>query len=425
MLKSHKYWLGLFWLVAIFVLPLPLVMTLAQGLDGTINQFALFGSQIGIIAYVWMLFAIVVAEKPKWLDRLIGLPEMYFAHGILGLGAILLAIWHKILLQAVGLVKITGLLSVVIFIAVACYSIFFMSAWLTGRSLILRRFKARLEKIFRYETSLWIHRLNVVATLLVFAHVVLIDFIRAIGPFMFWFYLYSAFTAITYLYMHGLKPHFSKKGMLISRQKLADGVTELTVKMKRRWRFRPGDYVFMAFPDIKGMDDMHPFSILHYDRRAHLLTFAIRNWGDFTAKIDAVPIKSRIKIDGSYGRLFEAVNEKKAKDLIFIGSGVGSVPLISLTTALLNKRKITFIRIASQRQDLIYEDFLQQLAVDYPNFTYRSQIGRLSQEQVEHLAKTDAFYLVGGSSQMMKGTMGMLLKVGIKRQQMYGEKFSF
>ena len=65
MLKSHKYWLGLFWLVAIFVLPLPLVMTLAQGLSGTVNQFALFGSQIGIIAYVWMLFAIIVAEKTK------------------------------------------------------------------------------------------------------------------------------------------------------------------------------------------------------------------------------------------------------------------------------------------------------------------------------------------------------------------------
>lgn len=425
MLKSHKYWLGLFWLVAIFVLPLPLVMTLAQGLSGTVNQFALFGAQIGIIAYVWMLFAIIVAEKPKWLDRLIGLPEMYFAHGILGLGAILLAIWHNLLLPAEGLVNITGTLALLIFIGVACYSIFFMSAWLTDRSVLLRKFKIYLEKIFRYETSVWIHRLNVAGTLLVFGHVILIDFIRVIGPFMFWFYLYSGFTAVTYLYMHGLKPRLFKNGKLISRQKLADSVTELTVKMNHRWRFRPGDYVFMAFPDIKGMDDCHPFSILHYNRRKQLLTFAIRNWGDFTAKIDTVPIGSRVKIDGSYGRLFEEVSEKEAQNLIFIGSGVGSVPLISLTTALLNKRRITLIRVASKKQDLIYETFLKQLALDYPNFIYRSQIGRLSQDEVRHLVKENSFYLVGGSSQMMKGTMEMLLKAGAKRQQMYGEKFSF
>jgi predicted ferric reductase len=425
MLKTHKYWLGLFWLVTIFVLPLPLIQTLAQGLDGTINQYTLFASQIGTIAYTWMLFAIAVSEKPKWLDRLIGLPEMYFAHGIIGVGAIVLAFGHKMMLQSTGMIKLTGNLALILFILVAGYSMFFMSGLLTSKIKLMQAFKARLEKIFRYETSVWIHRLNIVATLLVFAHVILIPYIRVISGFMFYFYLYSGVTAGVYFYMHAIKPRLFRKGILLARRQLADSVTELVIQLKRRGNFRSGDFVYFNFPQIDGMKEMHPFSILQYDKRKHQLVFTIRNWGDFTAKLDQVPLGAQVRVDGSYGRLLDAVKEHGEENLFFIGSGVGSVPLISLVSALVHRRKITFVRVVSQKEDLVYEAYLRQLEREYSNFTYYSQLGRLSQIQVDKFAQDSTFYLVGGSPAMMDGTMKMLKKSGVKRKYIYGEKFNF
>ncbi|MDI6651230.1 FAD-binding oxidoreductase [Leuconostoc suionicum] len=427
MLKSHKYWLGLFWMAAIFVLPLPLIQTLSQGMQNTINMSKLFASQIGIIAYVWMLFAIAISIKPKWIDKLIGLPEMYFVHGILGVSAIVLAFTHKMMLQSSGLIKQTGDIALIIFIGIAAYSIFFMSGWLTSRSKVLRKIKTTIEKILSYEVSVWLHRLNIVATLLVFAHVILIPYIVTITPFMTLFFVYSGVTAVMYLYYHFGKPLLARHGQLIANKKLAHSVTELVIRLNKNAQIHPGDFVYISFPEVDGFKEMHPFSILRYDQAQRELVFAIRNWGDFTAKLDKIPVGAKVKIDGSYGRLSESIKENEGKHLVFIGSGVGSVPLISLTRSLIDKHKVSFIRVASKQEDLIYESDLQDLAVKNPNLDYASQVGRLKENQVKTIVakNRNSFYIVGGSTPMMVGTMKLLQDAGVRKADIYGEKFNF
>ncbi|HEY0222431.1 MAG TPA: FAD-binding oxidoreductase [Lactovum miscens] len=425
MLKKHKFWLGLFWLITIFISPLPLVLTATQGLAGTINVSMTFGTQVGTVAYVWMLLVIAISVKPHWLDRLVGLPEMYFLHGIVGTLAVVLAFFHKELSPSTGLIKLTGEISLYLFIAILLYSIFFMSSWLTGRSHFANRVKQYLEKIFNYETSIWLHRLNIVATLLVFGHVLLIPYITSIKAYMFWFYLYSGFTAVIYLSYHFIKPLAFHNGRLISNRKLSDNITELVVQLKGNINFRAGDFAFISFPNDKGMREKHPFSILQYNKQKKQLTFTIRNYSDFTSKIDQLKLRSQVKIDGSYGRLYESLQEHINQNLVMIGSGLGSVPLISLVLHFVGKREITFVRVAHEPKDLIYEEFLKSLPDKYSNFHYYSQIGRLSEYQIDQLANENFYFLVGGSNQMMNGTIAMLKKKGVKSSNLYGEKFSF
>ena len=225
--------------------------------------------------------------------------------------------------------------------------------------------------------------------------------------------------------MHSLKRMTYKSGRLISNQQLADNVTELIVQIKGQLNFKAGDYVFISFPEIAGMKELHPFSLINYDRKKHILIFAIRNEADFTAKIKNLPLNCQVKIDGSYGRLQNEIDEHPQEDLIFIASGIGYVPLIALVLAQVTKRTITFIRIAHQPQDLIYESFLQDLAKKEEKLTYYSQVGRLSAEQVQSISDTDSFYLLGGSPQMMQGTRKMLYQAGVSKSRIYGEKFSF
>lgn len=63
------------------------------------------------------------------------------------------------------------------------------------------------------------------------------------------------------------------------------------------------------------MKEMHPFSILNYDKKSHQLIFAIRNWGDFTARLNSLPKGTKVKIDGSYGRLLQSIRENKGKKI--------------------------------------------------------------------------------------------------------------
>ena len=119
------------------------------------------------------------------------------------------------------------------------------------------------------------------------------------------------------------------------------------------------------------------------------------------------------------------MKEHESNDLILIGSGIGSVPLISLAINLQNSRPITFIRIASKEEDLIYEAELINIANKNTKFIYHSQIGRLTPEQIIKLYSKEGFYLIGGSPQMMRGTKKLLMNGGVNRAQIYGEKFNF
>ncbi len=70
----------------------------------------------GTIAYVWLLLAIYLSTRPRRLDRLIGLPKVYMIHGIMSLGAILLAWLHMQGSPSAGLIKQTGNIAFYLFL---------------------------------------------------------------------------------------------------------------------------------------------------------------------------------------------------------------------------------------------------------------------------------------------------------------------
>ncbi|VTS25557.1 Uncharacterised protein [Streptococcus pseudoporcinus] len=68
MLKNFTSHLGISWLTILFILPLPFLYTLNNGLR-QVQVHSSLGILFGDLAYVWMLTAIYIATKPKWIDR--------------------------------------------------------------------------------------------------------------------------------------------------------------------------------------------------------------------------------------------------------------------------------------------------------------------------------------------------------------------
>lgn len=54
----------------------------------------------GIYAYIWMLECVWLGCRPRWLDRIIGLPGIYVLHGVLGTGALALVVYHQYVLPS-------------------------------------------------------------------------------------------------------------------------------------------------------------------------------------------------------------------------------------------------------------------------------------------------------------------------------------
>ncbi|MEK1345909.1 iron reductase [Limosilactobacillus fermentum] len=424
MLTRRKYLLGLAWVVAIFVIPLPFIQTLNAGLPAIYSSekmAIIFGS----IAYSWMLLAIYIGTKPKWLDRLIGLPSAYMLHGILSIAAIVLAYLHKTGSPSGGLIKLTGDWAFDLFVGLAIYSLVFMAGWLTSRVKPLAMLKKQLsKKIFKHEVSVWIHKLNLVATVLVFIHVMLISYIRAIAPFMFTFYLYGAFVLVAYLI--SLRPDRGVGAILANNVEISPRVQELSLQLTKPIDTKAGDFVFLSFPKIAKMKEPHPFSVVSAPNQNREMVLAIRGDGDFTKNLATVEPGAEALVNGGYGLYQTTIDNVKPTHMIIIAGGIGVVPMLSIVDANPDIDTTFFYNAHAQNNLLYPEKFARWEQRD--NFTDYLQVGRFDDETILNTVPRDLsklVVLIGGPAPMGRHWVKLFSQLGLNSGQIYYEEFSW
>ena len=344
MLREHKFIFNMIWLIVLLTIPLPLIITVGNGLPEVFGSRAL-AINLGVFAYSWMLSAIFLSTQPKWLDRIIGLPDMYIIHGVTAIFAVIFMYLHDQLLKSSGLIKLTGEWAMYIFMAVIVYSLVFMASWLTSRISILMKIKKVLEKIFKHELSMWIHRLNLVAALLAFLHVLLIPYIRSIVPFTVLVILYTVIAFGAYGYyaynevegVEHTRPSVKKidkfYNYLKNVRKVDENITELTITTSKSVlrKIEAGDFAFISFPNVKGMKEPHPFSILNIPERDGYVQMSIEGVGDFTKNLSNLEVGEKVNLTRGYGVLSSMIEKSgKNEKFVLIGGGIGVVTLLGL-----------------------------------------------------------------------------------------------
>ena len=314
MLREHRFIFNMIWLIILLTIPLPLIVTIGNGLPEVFGSRVL-AINLGVFAYSWMLSAIFLSSQPKWLDRIIGLPDMYIIHGVTAIFAVIFMYLHDQLLKSSGLISLTGEWAMYIFMAVIIYSLVFMAGWLTSRINILMRIKKMLEKIFKHELSMWIHRLNLVAALLAFLHVLLIPYIRSIVPFTILVVLYTVIAFGSYGHYAYNKYLNVQVGLLKNVRKVDSNITELTIATSKSVlrKIEAGDFAFISFPNVKGMKEPHPFSILNIPERDGYVQMSIEGVGDFTKNLPNLEIGEKVNLTRGYGVLSSMI-EKSGKN---------------------------------------------------------------------------------------------------------------
>ena len=427
MLRDHRFIFNMIWLIVLLTIPLPLIVTIGNGLPEVFESRVL-AINLGVFAYSWMLSAIFLSSQPKWLDRIIGLPDMYIIHGVTAIFAVIFMYLHDQLLKSSGLISLTGEWAMYIFMAVIIYSLVFMAGWLTSRISILMRIKKMLEKIFKHELSMWIHRLNLVAALLAFLHVLLIPYVRSIAPFTVLVILYTVIAFGAYGHYAYNKYLNVKVGILKNIRKVDSNITEVTITTSKSIlrKIEAGDFSFISFPNVKGMKELHPFSILNIPERDGYVQMSIEGVGDFTKNLPKLEVGEKVNLTRGYGVLSSMIEKSgKNEKFVLIGGGIGVVPLLGLADKFDNK-DITFLYTVKKDKKLLYQEKFE-LWNERSNFKSYSQNGRFTTEQLDkYLPVGEEYnYIIAGPMVMNLAYEKMLKGKGIKKNRIFYEGFNF
>lgn len=219
---------------------------------------------LGVCAYSWWLVIVYLSTRPKWLEKLIGLPSMYFLHGMLGIVAIIAAFLHQNTLFTMHpLIKRTGLIAFYLEIFLLIYAAIFMSGWFVDRLPFMERFKDKTKHVLPHQVSIWLHRLNFVVIALIFLHVNLIPRVNRLHEFILLFDLYTLATIASYCYKKFVSDHDNHYGIVSYLAQLNDHMLEIAVTSNVKDKnYHAGDFYFLTFVNNKAVGrEAHPFSV--------------------------------------------------------------------------------------------------------------------------------------------------------------------
>lgn len=152
------------------------------------------GTLIGVLAYSFMLSNILFATQSSRIGATVGFKKIGLWHFSTGVIVLAMAIVHKLIMNGGStIVPVLGNIAFWLLVAVFIFSFLVMSP-LSKRFTFLK--SINISRGFK----VWIHRLNVIATLAIFFHVALNPFIRSQTIFIVIFYVISISVFGTYFY---------------------------------------------------------------------------------------------------------------------------------------------------------------------------------------------------------------------------------
>lgn len=425
MTRQRWYLVGAFGLT--LILPLPLILLLNYGLVETPANLLIY--DLGVIAYVWWLEDVYLATRPKWVERLLGLPGSYFIHGLLGILALLLATLHKFnAFSMFPLIKETGNYAWYIMLFVVGSAVIFLSGWLTDRSRLFARFKRFCERhLIKHQLSVWIHRLVFVAIILVWFHVQLIPRIGNI----FWFNVLFDLYTLGALGAYGIQKFRQKLGptdaIVVANEDLGPKLQQVTLKlMEPHKKYRAGDFYFLAFKE-KVWGERHPFSVASApSEKSDEVIFMIHKTGDFTQKITQVKQGTKVSLEGPFG-LFERYVKSAKGPVILYGLGTGVAPLFSLALEYATQKPLRLIWSTNGQEPAgYYQEMLERLKemdVKLDVKKHRFTLAELKQKLTDS-EREQGLVIVVGSAPVVLQVQKTLKELGFSEKQILDERLT-
>lgn len=374
----------------------------------------------GIIGIAVMSVAMLLATRPKWLEKpLSGLDKMYRLHKWLGITGLVLSILHWWWVQGTKWMVGWGWLARPEKKERAVEVLPQLQQWFQAQRelaeslgewafyLAVILIVLALIKSFPYHLFLKTHRwLAMIYLLLAYHSVVLMDFSywsQPIGWLMMVLLIIGAISAFIVL-----------AGQIGRSRKVQGEITSLasypgvrvitsTIKLKPGWPgHRPGQFAFVSSKKTEGA---HPYTIASaWDEQQSTVTFIVKELGDWTSQLSQwLKVGMPVTVEGPYG-CFD-FKDKRTRQ-VWIGAGIGVTPFIAKMQHLAKdrgNREVDFFHITAD-YDQAAIDKLKEAAKSANirlHITVTSKEGRLTPEKIRELVpewQCASFWFCGPSA---------------------------
>jgi predicted ferric reductase len=390
--------------------------------------------------YLIMIQLILMSRSP-WLDQVFGQDHITDAHKWVGFGAIWLIFAHFIF-STIGFAMsahtdvITEFISLLTSYPYVLWSAVGLSLFVVIGFTSMRAARRRMS----YETWYGIHLYTYLAILLASLHqfFVGIDFVSDPVAQGYWLFLYVVAFGTLAVFRFGQPIAIT----LRHRPKIANVVEEgpgvaslyVTGRNLDQLAVRAGQWFRLRFMTPEGWYRAHPFS-LSAAPNGKYLRFTIKELGDYTQKLQRMPIGTSVFLEGPYGGLTGAARTKAR--VLMIAGGIGITPLRALLEELPASRgNLTLVYRTTNPEDLVFKRELDELA-SLRGATVHYLVGRrgshempvdpLEPRSLRRLVPDihDRDIYVCGPTGMMQRVLAGLRWLRIPANQIHYERFGF
>jgi predicted ferric reductase len=200
--------------------------------------------------------------------------------------------------------------------------------------------------------------------------------------------------------------------------------------------FEPGQFAWLRLADTATRFAEHPFSYSSSAEDQDLLSFTVRAYDGFSARVARLPVGTRFCVDGPHGGFRVRA---RARGVLLIAYGIGITPSMSiLRTAADRGDTRSFVLFYANRSeaDITFSEELERLrepldvhivhVLSKPTDDWAGERGRLSAVLMSRHLPTDLtrwdFFLCGAPGPVDSGTAS-LIEIGVPPEAIHAERF--
>lgn len=212
---------------------------------------------------------------------------------------------------------------------------------------------------------------------------------------------------------------------------VAPDTYEFYFKIKEDFKYLPGQYVWLQFPEMKYEDlqgDRRAMSILNTPNEENRISFLFRT-GTSGFKKQILDLKNgdELNIIGPHGSSF-CIPENNRNNLILISGGVGVAPFLNLIRYATENnidQKIKLFSIHDKEKTVLYESELREIEKKNKNKNINIQTihGDFNTKTFQkHIVKNNIYY-VSGPQLFVDNVYNLLSDLGVSASEIHFENF--
>ena len=297
---------------------------------------------------------------------------------------------------------------------------------------------------FRYEAWRLSHGLGAAAVALLAADHTLRAGTYAADPWLTAFWLVLTAIAIASLaYVYAIKPLRKRRApyRVVANDRVADRMWQIVIEPQsgQGIDFAAGQFGWLNLGHSPFSLTEHPFSIATAPADGPRLGFVIKESGDFTDRIDKVPVGTAAYFDGPHGNF--SLAGRTAQRIVFIAGGVGFAPILGILRELRREawpHPIVVVYGNRVETQILCRDELEtmrgalkldlKLVLSEPPAGWTGPVGELTADVLRSCigpVDGETLYFVCGPSAMMDAVEGTLAGFGVPGRRIVAERFKF